>query len=102
MRHGRSTAMRTVGSQIRYPMREYHDWRNCGSALPEDVGEMAAVKVTKSVEEVDGDGAMPEWKRLSIERSLQGPRARAQERTDPFVAATIELMEERGSVDFTV
>src|SRR5580700_4819158 len=65
---------------------------------------MAASKVTKSVEEVEieGDAAMPEWKRLSIERSLQGPRARAQERTDRFVAATIELMEERGDVDFTV
>lgn len=65
---------------------------------------MAESKVTKPPEEVDfeGDGSMPEWKRLSIERSLQGPRARAQERTDRFVATTIELMEERGSVDFTV
>src|SRR5580693_4965141 len=65
---------------------------------------MAASKVTKSVEEVEieGDESMPEWKRLSIERSLQGPRARAQERTDRFVAATIELMEERGSIEFTV
>src|ERR1700733_10011913 len=63
---------------------------------------MAAVKVTKAVEEVDGDGDMPEWKRLSIERSLQGPRARAQERTDRFVGAAMELMAERGSIDFTV
>jgi AcrR family transcriptional regulator len=65
---------------------------------------MPGSKVTKLVEEVEveGDATMPEWKRLSIERSLQGPRARAQERTDRFVAATIELMEERGSVDFTV
>ena len=53
---------------------------------------MAAVKVTKPIEEVDGDDAMPEWKRLSIERSLQGPRARAQERTDRFVGAAMELM----------
>ena len=45
---------------------------------------------------------MPEWKRLSIERSLQGPRARAQERTDRFVGAAMELMEERGNIDFTV
>ena len=63
---------------------------------------MAAVKVTKPVEEVDGDDAMPEWKRLSIERSLQGPRARAQERTDRFVGAAMELMAERGSIEFTV
>ena len=62
---------------------------------------MAAVKVTKPVDEVDDD-SMPEWKRLSIERSLQGPRARAQERTDRFVGAAMELMAERGSIDFTV
>ncbi len=72
------------------------------SAHPEEVREMAAVKVTKPVEEVDADDSMPEWKRLSIERSLQGPRARAQERTDRFVGAAMELMAERGSIDFTV
>jgi AcrR family transcriptional regulator len=64
---------------------------------------MANGKVTKPTDDVDvDDGAMPEWKRLSIERSLQGPRARAQERTDRFVAAAIELMEERGTIEFTV
>jgi len=64
---------------------------------------MASGKVTKAVaaEEVDDD-AMPEWKRASIERSLQGPRARAQERTDRFVGAAMELMAEHGNVDFTV
>lgn len=63
---------------------------------------MAAAKVIKPAEEVDGDESMPQWKRLSIERSLQGPRARAQERTDRFVGAAMELMAERGSIDFTV
>ncbi len=63
---------------------------------------MAGVKETKPIEEVDGDNAMPEWKRLSIERSLQGPRARAQERTDRFVGAAMELMGESGNIDFTV
>ena len=45
---------------------------------------------------------VPEWKRLSVERSLTAARARAQERTDRFVATTIELMGEKGSLDFTV
>ncbi len=63
---------------------------------------MADGKVTKTAEEVEVDEAMPEWKRASIERSLQGPRARAQERTDRFVGAAMELMAERGDVDFTV
>ncbi len=37
---------------------------------------MAGSKATKPAEEVEfeGDDSMPEWKRLSIERSLQGPR----------------------------
>ncbi|HMG42286.1 MAG TPA: TetR/AcrR family transcriptional regulator [Acidimicrobiales bacterium] len=48
------------------------------------------------------DDGMPEWKRQSVERSLQAARARAQERSDRFVAAAIELMQERGTVDFTV
>ena len=48
------------------------------------------------------DSPMPEWKRLSIERSLHGARARAQERSDRFVAAALQLMEKHGSVDFTV
>ena len=73
------------------------------SAHPEDVGEMAAVKVTKQVEEVDGDDVMPEWKRTE-HRALpaRSAAARAQERTDRFVSAAMELMSERGSIDFTV
>ena len=63
---------------------------------------MAAVKESKPVEEVDDDNAMPEWKRQSVERSLQGPRARAQARTDRFVGAAMELMGESGNIDFTV
>src|ERR1039458_2586893 len=53
-------------------------------------------------EMVLADVSLPEWKRLSIERSLKGARVRAQERSDRFVAATIQLMEKHGSVDFTV
>jgi AcrR family transcriptional regulator len=45
---------------------------------------------------------IPEWKRQSVERSLQSARVRAQERTDRFVTATIELMQERGNTEFTV
>jgi AcrR family transcriptional regulator len=64
---------------------------------------VAGSKVTKAAEvEIQSDDSMPEWKRLSIERSLQGPRARAKERTDRFVATAIELMEECGNIDFTV
>jgi AcrR family transcriptional regulator len=51
---------------------------------------------------VEADDAMPEWKRQSVDRSLQSARARAQERTDRFVTAAMELMGERADPDFTV
>jgi len=53
------------------------------------------------VHEIPTDG-IPEWKRQSVERSLQTAWARAQERSDRFVAAAIDLMEQQGSTDFTV
>src|ERR1700722_13502167 len=46
--------------------------------------------------------AMPEWKKNSVERSLTSARERAQDRSDRFVAAALELMQERGTTDFTV
>jgi AcrR family transcriptional regulator len=62
---------------------------------------MARAKATTLTSEVTDDG-IPEWKQQSVERSLQAARGRAQARSDRFVAATIELMNERGSTDFTV
>lgn len=46
--------------------------------------------------------AIPAWKRQSVDRSLQAARVRAQERTDRFVAAAMELMHDQGGMDFTV
>ena len=48
------------------------------------------------------DEDMPEWKRQSVERSLKAARARARDRSDRFVAAAIQLMGERGGIEFTV
>ncbi len=46
--------------------------------------------------------AMPTWKTNSVDRSLTTARQRAQERTDRFVNAAMELMNERGTTEFTV
>lgn len=48
------------------------------------------------------DDTMPAWQRQSMERSLRAARARAHARSDRFVAAAIKLVQEKGSVDFTV
>ena len=76
-----------------------------GNTIPADARD-EAVAVSKSTDEelaaTDGDESLPEWKRQSVERSLQVARARAQDRSDRFVASATALMEERGDVDFTV
>jgi AcrR family transcriptional regulator len=59
-------------------------------------------KATRGRAVLDDPKSMPAWKRQSVDRSLQSARARASERSDRFVAATIDLMREKGSTDFTV
>jgi AcrR family transcriptional regulator len=63
---------------------------------------MANKTIGQAEIDVETTDTVPEWKRQSVERSLQAARVRAQERTDRFVAATIELMSEQGGIDFTV
>lgn len=48
------------------------------------------------------EDTIPAWQRRSMERSLRSARARAHARSDRFVAAAIKLLQEKGSVDFTV
>ena len=45
---------------------------------------------------------VPNWQRDSVDRSLRNARARAQARSDRFVAAAIELLGERDESDFTI
>jgi AcrR family transcriptional regulator len=46
--------------------------------------------------------SIPAWKSQSVERSLQSARAKAQERSDRFVNAGIELIKSTGDTGFTV
>jgi AcrR family transcriptional regulator len=48
------------------------------------------------------DEEVPSWQKASVERSLRGARERAQKRSDRFVAAALELIEESADHDFTV
>jgi AcrR family transcriptional regulator len=45
---------------------------------------------------------VPSWQKDSVDRSLRNARARAQARSDRFVAAAIELLGERDESDFTI
>ncbi len=62
---------------------------------------MAAKRAVKTVSDLD-DGTTPAWQRQSIDRSLRVARARAHARSDRFVAAATELLQEKGTTDFTV
>jgi AcrR family transcriptional regulator len=44
----------------------------------------------------------PTWQKDSVDRSLRNARARAQARSDRFVAAAVELLGERDESDFTI
>lgn len=48
------------------------------------------------------DETIPAWQRQSMNRSLQAARARAHARSDRFVAAATELLQEHGTTNFTV
>jgi AcrR family transcriptional regulator len=62
----------------------------------------AKTAVAADVEVDDEDADIPEWQTKSVDRSLTAARVRAQERSDRFVDAATELLEERGDTDFTV
>jgi AcrR family transcriptional regulator len=51
----------------------------------------------------EGDqDSIPEWKRQSVDRFLKTAQARAQDRTDRFVQAGIDLITRTGDTGFTV
>jgi AcrR family transcriptional regulator len=52
--------------------------------------------------ELPTDEYVPGWQRSSVDRSLRNARARAQKRSDRFVAAAIELLSEHDESDFTI
>ena len=58
--------------------------------------------IAEEIDRLETDERLPEWKQQSIDRSLQAARSRARERSDRFVASAIEIMEQRGGLDFTV
>jgi len=63
---------------------------------------MAARNPNAPSEVEDGLDSLPAWKRQSVERSLRAARARAQDRSDRFVKAGIELIKGTGDTGFTV
>ena len=61
-------------------------------------GTRRAVKAASKVDEE----SIPAWQRQSIRRSLQSAHARAHARSNRFVTAATQLLQETGNADFTV
>ena len=53
------------------------------------------------VKPVEGDG-QPAWRQRAVSRSLHAARSRAEVRVQRFLDAAFELMDEKGSTDFTI
>jgi AcrR family transcriptional regulator len=62
----------------------------------------AMAKRERQAEDSADLDSLPPWKRQSVERSLKAARARAQDRSDRFVNAGIELIKRTGDTGFTV
>jgi AcrR family transcriptional regulator len=53
------------------------------------------------VEPVDGENE-PAWRQRAVSRSLNAARSRAEKRAQRFLDAAFELMDEKGTTDFTI
>jgi AcrR family transcriptional regulator len=53
-------------------------------------------------DDIELDEKLPSWQKRSVEKSLRNARVRAQERSDRFVTAALELLEESDDNDFTL
>jgi AcrR family transcriptional regulator len=53
------------------------------------------------VEPVDGESE-PAWRKRAVSRSLHAARSRAEKRAQRFLDAAFELMDEKGTTDFTI
>ncbi|HEV3450456.1 MAG TPA: TetR/AcrR family transcriptional regulator [Acidimicrobiia bacterium] len=52
--------------------------------------------------ETTGDVHEPAWRRRAVSRSLHAARSRAEQRVQRFLDAAFELIDEKGTTDFTI
>jgi AcrR family transcriptional regulator len=52
--------------------------------------------------ESSGDGNEPAWRQRAVSRSLEAARSRAEQRVQRFLDAAFDLIDEKGTIDFTI
>ena len=70
--------------------------------MSDETADMDADVDDMDMDEELADVKVPNWQKRSVERSLRSARARAQKRSDRFVEAALELIEESEDHDFTL
>jgi len=62
------------------------------------------VKAKPEVVEIDAPeaGDEPAWRQRAVSRSLKAARSRAEQRVQRFLDAAFELIDEKGSIEFTI
>jgi AcrR family transcriptional regulator len=55
-----------------------------------------------SAEAAHDDSQEPQWRERAVSRSLHAARSRAEQRVQRFLDAAFELIDEKGSTDFTI
>src|SRR5690349_22030704 len=53
-------------------------------------------------DEKPGDESEPAWRQRAVSRSLNAARSRAEQRVQRFLDASFELIDEKGTTEFTI
>jgi AcrR family transcriptional regulator len=53
-------------------------------------------------DEATADASVPAWRQRAVSRSLKAARSRAEQRVQRFMDAAFELIDEKGTTDFTI
>jgi AcrR family transcriptional regulator len=73
-----------------------------GESMDTDLDTDADIDTDLDTDAELAEAEVPNWQKRSVDRSLRSARARAQKRSDRFVAAALELIEESEDHDFTL
>src|SRR4051812_43140526 len=63
---------------------------------------MADVKTSDDSEATNGEATTPAWRQRAVSRSLNAARSRAELRVQRFLDAAFELIDEKGTTEFTI
>ena len=70
--------------------------------VPTTVPKVKAETDMAGADTVPTDAAEPGWRERAVSRSLNAARSRAEERVQRFLDAAFELIDEKGSTEFTI